>query len=111
LEGVREQTGAQRYSAELGLRGTQDTNRSQRYGADRQLEGTRDTNRAQLEGVREQTRGQRAIARIETGSQERQIGLKGREDRATLVQGTDEQMRLRADARGAIRSSGRRWFG
>jgi hypothetical protein len=44
-------------------------------------------------------------------SQEEQRRIQGREDRETLGRGTDETLRLRADARGAIASTGRRFFG
>lgn len=79
---IEKQTGAQRYGYELALQGTQDTNRS----AERRTD-------------------------TETQSAERRIGLQGSEDRRTLTQGTDETLRLRADARGAIQDRGRRWFG
>jgi len=76
------QAGAQMYDSDRGLEGV-------KYGADRGLEGIRDTNR----------------------SGEERIRIAGGEDRKTLVQGTDETLRLRADARGAIRTAGRSFYG
>jgi hypothetical protein len=78
-----------RYSADRQLDATRIGADADRYGYDRQLEGTRDTNR----------------------SQEEQRRIQGDEDRKTLVQGTDETLRLRADARGAIAAKGRRFYG
>jgi len=89
-----------RYTADAGVRSTEISSRAQvkstqigadaqRYGDDTRLAGVRDTNR----------------------SQEDQRRIQGGEDRKTLTQGTDETLRLRADARGAIASSGRRFFG
>lgn len=60
-----------------------------RYGYDQQLTGVRDTNR----------------------SAEDQIRIRGGEDRTTMIQGTDETLRLRADARGAIRKAGKTFYG
>lgn len=60
-----------------------------KYGSDKQLEG----------------------AKYGYDSQERQIGLTGREERQTLQQKTTEEQKLRADARGAIRSQGARFYG
>ena len=60
-----------------------------KYGYDQQLTGVRDTNR----------------------SAEDQIRIRGGEDRETMIQGTNEALRLRADARGAIRSAGRTFYG
>jgi hypothetical protein len=77
------------YSADRQVDATRIGADADKYGYDRQLEGTRDTNR----------------------SQEDQRRIQGDEDRKTLTQGTDETLRLRADARGAIASKGRRFFG
>ena len=44
-------------------------------------------------------------------SQERQIGLTGQEERRNMQQKTTEEKKLRADARGAIRSQGARFYG
>lgn len=52
----------------------------------------------------------RATAQDTSQSEERQIGLTGTEQRKTLAQGTDETLRLRRDARGAIASGGRRFY-
>lgn len=43
-------------------------------------------------------------------SQERQIGLTGQEERRNMQQKTTEEKKLRADARGAISSYGRRFY-
>ena len=78
-----------RYTADAGVRSTQIGADAQRYGYDQELAGVRDTNR----------------------SQEEQRRIQGDQDRKTLTQGTDETLRLRADARGAIAAKGRRFFG
>jgi hypothetical protein len=78
-----------RYSADRQVDATRIGADADRYGYDRQLEGTRDTNR----------------------SQEEQRRIQGDQDRRTLTQGTDETLRLRADARGAIAAKGRRFYG
>ncbi|MGA1730582.1 MAG: hypothetical protein ACO4B5_10160, partial [Steroidobacteraceae bacterium] len=100
LQSTRVQAGAQRYGYDRGLEG-------QKYSADRELQGTRVQAAAQRYGYDTQLTGQREGY----ASQERQIGLQGAEDRKTLTQGTDETLRLRADARGAIRQAGRRFYG
>lgn len=53
----------------------------------------------------------RATGQDRNASEERQIGLEGQESRANLRAGTDETLRLRADARGAIRTAGARFYG
>lgn len=55
----------------------------------------------------------RALEGVRYGydSQERQIGLAGREDRQTLAKRGLEERKMRADARGAIRSQGARFYG
>jgi len=78
-----------RYSADRQVDATRIGADAQRYGYDQELAGVRDTNR----------------------SQEQQRRIQGDEDRKTLTQGTDETLRLRADARGAIAAKGRRFFG
>lgn len=71
-----------KYGADRGLEGV-------KYGADRNLEGTK----------------------YGYDSQERQIGIQGREDRLTAAAKTTEEKRLRADARQAVRSQGARFYG
>lgn len=71
-----------------------------KYGADRGLEGIKYGADRNLEGVK-----------YGWDSQERQIGLQGTEDRKNMVQATDETLRLRADARGAIRTAGKQFYG
>lgn len=78
-----------RYSADRQVDATRIGADAQRYGYDQELAGVRDTNR----------------------SQEQQRRIQGDEDRKTLTQGTDETLRLRSDARGAIAAKGRRFFG
>lgn len=120
---------ATRYSSDRDLEGTKygadrmvDSTRlqtdAQRYGADRELEGSKYGADRMVDATRLQTDATRYVSDNElTGlregyqSQERQIGLRGNEDRKTLIQGTDETLRLRADARGAITKAGGRFFG
>jgi len=71
-----------------------------KYTADQDLAGTKYTANANLAGVK-----------YGFDSQERQIGLTGQQDRLTLQQKTEEEKKLRADARGAIRSQGARFYG
>lgn len=51
-----------------------------------------------------------AGTKYQSDSEEKQIGLTGDESRKTLKQQTEETVRLRADARGAIRDRGRTLF-
>jgi hypothetical protein len=140
LQGTRLQTSAQRYGYDKQLEGTKyssdrdlegtryssdrmvDATRlqtdAQRYGADRNLEGTKYGADRMVDATRLQTDATRYVSDNDlTGlregyqSQERQIGLRGDEDRKTLRQGTDETLRLRSDARGAIAKAGGRFFG
>ncbi len=111
VDATRLQTDAQRYGADQELAGT-------RYSADRQVDSTRLQTDAQRYGYDKDLEGRKYVSDNElTGvregyqSQERQIGLRGNEDRKTLIQGTDETLRLRSDARGAIASTGKRFFG
>jgi hypothetical protein len=78
-----------RTTADASVKSTQIGADAQRYGDDTRLTGVLATNR----------------------SQEDQRRIQGDEDRKTLTQGTDETLRLRADARGAIASQGKRFFG
>jgi hypothetical protein len=64
-----------------------------------------------LEGAKYVADQTLAGAKYGYDSQERQIGLQGREDRETLGRKTIEEKKLRADARGAIRSQGARFYG
>jgi hypothetical protein len=111
VDATRLQTDAQRYGADQQLAGT-------RYSSDRQVDATRLQTDAQRYGYDREFDGRKYVSDNElTGvregyqSQERQIGLRGDEDRKTLTQGTDETLRLRSDARGAIASTGKRFFG
>jgi hypothetical protein len=137
---TRLQTDAQRYGYDQGLAGTKyssdrqvDATRlqtdAQRYGYDQELAGTKYSSDRQVDATRLQTDAQRYgydkefegrkyvsdndLTGVREGyqSQERQIGLRGSEERKTLTQGTDETLRLRSDARGAIASTGKRFFG
>jgi hypothetical protein len=89
LKGTGLQTAAQRYESDRATDRTGMETSAQRYGYDRQLEGTKDTNR----------------------SDEDKIRISGGQDRKTLTRGTDETLRLRADARGAIRTAGKSFYG
>jgi hypothetical protein len=86
LEGLK-------YGADRGLEGT-------KYGADKGLEGLKYSSDRSLEGTK-----------YGFDSQERQIGLTGAEERKTLTQKGLEERKMRADARGAIRSQGARFYG
>jgi hypothetical protein len=108
---TRLQTDALKYGADQTLAGT-------RYSSDRQVDATRLQTDAQRYGYDREFDGRKYVSDNElTGvregyqSQERQIGLRGGEERKTLTQGTDETLRLRSDARGAIASTGKRFFG
>lgn len=122
----RLETDAQKYGYDAALKGTQyssDKNlegvkyssdadaRWRIYTADRDLEGTKYGADKGLEGVK--YGADRNLEGVKYGydSQERQIGLQGTEDRKNMVQATDETLRLRADARGAIRTAGKRFYG
>lgn len=78
-----------------------------RYGYDKEVEGTKYSADRQVEGVKYSADAQK----YGYDSQERQIGLTGQEQRKTLRQGTEETLALRRDARGAIASGGRRFYG
>lgn len=82
-----------------------------KYGADRGLEGLKYSSDRSLEGTK--YGADRGLEGTKYGfdSQERQIGLTGAEDRKTLVQKGIEERKMRADARGAIRSQGARFYG
>jgi hypothetical protein len=89
LRGTAMETAAARYVGDRGVDSTRLTADASKYGADRGLEGIKDSNR----------------------SSEDQIRISGRQDRKTLTQGTDETLRLRADARGAIQTAGKSFYG
>ena len=126
---TRLQTDALRYGADRGVDSTRLQTDAQRYGADQELAGTRYSSDRHVDATRLQTDAQRygydrefegrkyvsdnELTGVREGyqSQERQIGLRGSEDRKTLTQGTDETLRLRSDARGAIASTCKRFFG
>jgi hypothetical protein len=78
-----------RYSADAGVKSAQ-------IGADAQVRSTEISADAQRYGY---------------DSEERQRRIEGEENRKTLTQGTDETLRLRADARGQIASHGKRFYG
>jgi hypothetical protein len=107
-----------RLTADAGVRSTQIGADAQRDVAGTQLRGTRYTADAGVRSTQIGADAQRDVAGIQRSigqdsnlSQERQRRIQGEEDRRTLAQGTDETLRLRADARGAIASKGRRFFG
>jgi hypothetical protein len=107
-----------RTTADASVKSTQIGADAQRYGADRQVDSTRIGADAQVRstqiGADAQRYGDdtRLTGVLATNrSQEEQRRIQGDEDRKTLTQGTDESLRLRADARGAIASHGKRFFG
>ena len=120
------QAGAQRYLADQQRGGATDVANiqgySQRYTADVQAGAERDVATTQAGAQRyladQQRAGSENVARTQADatrygfdSQERQIGLTGEQERLTEQQRTTEQLRLRADARGAIRSAGKTFYG
>jgi len=122
LQGTRYTADAGVRSTQIGadaqVRSTQIGADAQRYGADRQVDSTRIGADAQVRSTQIGADAQRygddtrlAGVRDTNRSQEDQRRIQGSQDRKTLTQGTDETLRLRADARGAIASSGRRFFG
>lgn len=137
IEGTRLETDAQKYGydkslqasnyrADADLAGT-------KYGADKNLEANKYVSDNKLEGDKyvsdndaawriyaadrdESWRKYVADRELEGtkygwNSQERQIGLTGMEQRKTMSHETDQTLRLRADARGAISSAGKRFYG
>jgi hypothetical protein len=76
-----ERAGADRFVADRGAR-------AQEYGADRAFDATRDTNRSNRQSIR----------------------ISGDQDRKTQGDATDQTLRLRADARGAIASRGAKFY-
>lgn len=111
-----------RYSSDAQVKATQIGADTRRYEADTNLAGTRysadsqastrryeaDTN---LEGTRYSSDAQVRATEIGARSQEEQRRIQGQEDRLGMTQATDEALRLRTDARGAIAAKGRRFFG
>jgi hypothetical protein len=107
-----------RYTADAGVKSTQISSDAQvrstqigadaqRYGADREVDSTRISADAQVRSTQIGADAQR----YGYDSAERQRRIEGEENRKTLTQGTDETLRLRADARGQIASTGKRFFG
>jgi len=118
LDTNRSQLEGTKYTADANVKSTQIGADAQRYGADRQVDSTRIGADAQVRstqiGADAQRYGDdtRLVGVLATNrSQEDQRRIQGDQDRRTLTQGTDEALRLRADARGAIASRGKRFFG
>lgn len=78
-----------------------------KYGADRQVDATRLTADATKYSYDRQLEG----TKYQSDSEERQIGLKGSEERKSMIEKTNQELNLRRDARGAIASAGRRFYG
>jgi hypothetical protein len=107
LKGVGLQTDAQRYESSQATARTGMETQAQRYGYDQQLKGVglqTDAQRFESSQATERTG-------MTNRSDEEKIRISGGEDRKTLTRGTDETLRLRSDARGAIRSAGRSFYG
>jgi len=83
------QKGLLETQGDYAIRGKEIDSDTNRYVADRGLDATRAT----------------------TESQERQIGLQGAEERKSTIEKYNQERLLRADARGAIRSQGARFYG
>jgi hypothetical protein len=113
IESIRADTlkyGADRQLDSTRLNQQQETERS-RYTADSLERTSRFGQEQETQRSRYTADSNRVIGQDRNQSEERQIGLKGAEERRTLQQGTDETLRLRADARGAIRRAGARFYG
>jgi hypothetical protein len=107
LKGVGLQTDAQRYESSQATARTGMETQAQRYDSDQRLKGVglqTDAQRFESSQATERTG-------MTNRSDEEKIRISGGEDRKTLTQGTDETLRLRSDARGAIRSAGRSFYG
>lgn len=87
-------------SAQASMYGADKSAQASMYGADRSYDATRVAAELDLEGTK-----------YTADSAERQIGLKGQQDRLTLQQKTNEDKELRRDARNAIRTQGGRFYG
>ena len=113
-QGALQQEGL-RVAGEEQRKGIQETGTQQRLGMQEQgfqnRLGIEKTGEQQRLGLVEQGRQNRLGIR-ETGEQQRlQIQETGRQDRMGVRERTQAQKNLRADARGAIRRSGARFFG
>jgi hypothetical protein len=107
VKAVGLQTGAQRYESSQATARTGMETQAQRYDSDQRLKGVglqTDAQRFESSQATERTG-------MTNRSDEEKIRISGGEDRKTLTQGTDETLRLRSDARGAIRSAGRSFYG
>ena len=126
LEGQKLETEADKYGYDRALEGskyTADKNlEGNKYVSDRKLEGDKyvsdnDTTWRIYAADREEAwrkyTSDRELEGTKYGydSQERQIGLTGLEQRKTMTHETNQTMRLRADARGAISAAGKRFYG
>lgn len=137
LEGIKNQTETQRYGFDTDLKGTdiksgreleaaKESAGAQRFGYEQQFKGTDVSSARELEGTKETAGASRFAADVSSArqlegqkygyeSQEKQIGLTGREERETLkekyAQEKESQLALRADARGAIARAGSRFYG
>lgn len=112
LEGTRysvdADAGARRFASEAQLKGVDISSgrelEGSKYAADTQFKTADVTSARQLEGTR-----------YGYDSQERQIGLTGEQERKNIAEKyqreKESQIGLRADARGAIRSQGARFYG
>jgi|688.fasta_scaffold795839_2 hypothetical protein len=98
-------------STQIGADATRDVAKTNlagtRYSADAGVKSTQISSDAQVRSTQIGADAQR----YGYDSEERQRRIEGEESRKTLTQGTDETLRLRADARGQIASSGKRFFG
>lgn len=104
---AREQAGAVRYGADKGVDVAREQAGAARYAADKSVDVERERSSGALGVQREQN----LATKYGIDSQERQIGLKGAEDRKTLQEGTRQQLALRSDARGAVARAGARFYG
>lgn len=91
---------------------------SDNYGYDKTFEGVKETAGAARFGYEKQAEASKYTAdkglegkKVETESEERQIGLTGEEQRKNLGAQTEQQLALRRDARGAIARAGQKFYG
>jgi hypothetical protein len=82
-----------------------------KYGADKSLEGAKYTSDRSLEGTRYASDKSLEGTKYTADESTRRVRVQGDEDRKTLGENTLQTLRLRADARSAIRNTGSRFYG
>jgi hypothetical protein len=108
---AREQGATERYGADRGLDAAREQGATQRYGADRELEGAKYGADRGLEGLKYGADRNLEGVKDTNLTSTRNLQVGGDEERKTLGKQTDEALRLRADARGAIAVGSKRFYG